>query len=71
MSDRRKEELMPKCEHYDYVVKALSVVAEKIQRLIDELAEFSGTTVKAVIKEKSANSKPSKTFYLRRKPDSK
>lgn len=52
MTQRREEELEPKREQYAYVLKMLEANAEKIRRLVDELAEFDGSTVKAVIKEK-------------------
>ncbi len=52
MAQRREEELEPKREQYAYLLKTLDTISEKMRRLIDELADFSGNTVKAVIKEK-------------------
>ena len=52
MSEKREEELEPKRERYGYVVKILNTTSEKIQRMVDELADFEGETVKIAIKEK-------------------
>jgi hypothetical protein len=52
MAQRREEELEPKREQYAYIMKALQSSDDKIRRLIDELAEFGGSTARAVIKEK-------------------
>ena len=52
MAQRREEELEPKREQHAYVLKMLDTNAEKIRRLIDELADFSGNAVRTVIKEK-------------------
>ena len=52
MAQRREEELEPKREQHAYVLKMLEANSEKIRRLVDELAEFEGSEVKAVIKEK-------------------
>lgn len=52
MSEKREEELEPKRERYGYVVKILNTTSEKIQRMVDEFADFEGETVKTAIKEK-------------------
>lgn len=52
---KREEELEPKRERYGYVVKILNTTSEKIQRMVDELADFEGETVKIAIKEKYVN----------------
>ncbi len=52
MTQRREEELQPKRERYDYILRMLDSTTEKIQRMIDELADFNGETVKSAIKEK-------------------
>ena len=52
MSEKREEELEPKRERYGYVFKILNTTSEKIQRMVDELADFEGETVKIAIKEK-------------------
>jgi DNA invertase Pin-like site-specific DNA recombinase len=67
MAQRREEELVPKREQYSYVVKMLDTYAEKIRRLIDELADFSGTTVKAAIKEKINQMESEQNFLLEEK----
>jgi len=41
-----------KRERYDYILRMLDSTTEKIQRMIDELADFNGETVKSAIKEK-------------------
>jgi len=67
MAQRREEELQPKREHYDYLLKMLGTIDEKIRRLIDELAEFNGETTKAVIKEKINQLEGEQKFMLEEK----
>ncbi|MBI5351720.1 MAG: recombinase family protein [Chloroflexi bacterium] len=67
MAQRREEELEPKREQYAYILKMLDTTAEKIRRLIDELAEFSGNTVKAVIKEKISSMESEQNFLFEEK----
>ncbi|HEX9389583.1 MAG TPA: recombinase family protein [Anaerolineales bacterium] len=67
MAQRREEELGPKREQYAYVLKMLDTNAEKIRRLIDELVDFSGNTVKAVIKEKINQMESEQNFLLEEK----
>jgi hypothetical protein len=52
MIQRREDDIQPKRERYDYIVKMLEVSTEKIRRLIDELADFDGELIKATVKEK-------------------
>jgi len=52
MTERREEELQPKRERYNYILKMLGITVEKIERMVDELSDFKGETVKAAIKEK-------------------
>ena len=67
MAQMREEELGPKREQYAYVLKMLDATAEKIRRLIDELADFSGNTVKAVIKEKINQLESEQNFLFEEK----
>jgi site-specific DNA recombinase len=67
MAQRREEELGPKREQYTYVLKMLDATAEKIRRLIDELAEFNGNAVKVVIKEKINQLEAEQNFLLEEK----
>lgn len=67
MVETREEQLIPKREQYTYVLKMLDTTAEKIRRLIDELAEFSGDTVKAVIKEKISQLESEQNFLFEEK----
>ena len=67
MAQRREEELEPKREQYAYVLKMLDTTAEKIRRLIDELSDFSGNTVKAVIKEKISQMESEQNFLFEEK----
>ena len=67
MAQRREEELGPKREHYAYVLKMLETSHEKIRRLVDELAEFNGNAVKAVIKEKINQMETEQNFLLEEK----
>ena len=53
MIDQREEELRPKRERQEYILKTRNTIDEKIRRLIDELAEFTGETVKTAVKEKT------------------
>jgi predicted nuclease with TOPRIM domain len=48
----REDDLQPKRERYDYIVKILEKSTHTVRRLVDELADFDGETVKAAIKEK-------------------
>ena len=50
--NQREDELRPKRERQEYIIKTLKATDEKIRRLIDELAEFSGETVKSAVKDK-------------------
>ncbi len=67
MAQRREEELQPKREQYEYLAKRLDTIEEKIRRLIDELAEFNGDAVKAVIKEKIRQLETEQNFMLEEK----
>ena len=53
MIDQREGVLRPKRERQAYILKTLDAIDDKIRRLIDELAEFSGETVKIAVKEKT------------------
>ena len=67
MAQRREEELQPKREHSEYLLRMLDATSEKIRRLIDELAEFTGDTVKAAIKEKIGQLESEQNFMLEEK----
>lgn len=67
MTQRREEELGPKREQYASVLKMLNTLDEKMRRLIDELANFKGATVQAVIKEKINQMESEQNFLLEEK----
>lgn len=52
MVEMREQEIQPRRERLEYIERLLVSSDEKIRRLIDELADFTGETVKAAIKEK-------------------
>lgn len=52
MVEMRDAEVQPKRERLEYIERLLASSDEKIRRLIDELADFTGETVKVAIKEK-------------------
>jgi vacuolar-type H+-ATPase subunit I/STV1 len=67
MAQIREETLQPKREQYEYVLKMLEASSEKIRRLIDELAEFNGDEIKAIIKEKVKQLESEQNFMLEEK----
>lgn len=67
MSERRETELEPRREQFAAILKMIDASGEKIRRLIDELSEFSGSAVKAVIKEKISQMEAEQSFLLEEK----
>jgi site-specific DNA recombinase len=67
MAERREQELEPRREQHATILKMIEASSEKIRRLIDELSEFSGSTVKAVIKEKISQLEAEQNLLLQEK----
>jgi hypothetical protein len=67
MAERREQELEPRREQYAAILKMIDTSDEKIRRLVEELSEFTGSTVKAVIKEKISQMETEQNFLQEEK----